>query len=482
MRNAISSIILILITGLFVAGQSRRVQRVRAPTAKPVTKTSEARTLLRQAKAAGLKINIKEYFKRRLVLDQIGEAQARAGDLSGAVDTVNRADPYTSATIDAIRAQLGNTNDLAMAKSLGRRLKQGGISFLISNMARSQAKKGNIDEALRTAAQIQILASRSYALEEIALVQAAKGDHPGARRTFALARAAHQTGLVKADDFEMVVVLSLLSSGDEHTARKTIDSWKSTEIRFAGMISGAGELFQKGNKASADLWLRDALEKLPAGKNYEFLRYVAIPVQVKLGQMEDAMKAAAVLAPEMRLKGYNAVAVTCAEAKDVACVNGALEKMQTAVSDGDGTGLSQFAMQLMNLNVTAALIDNGEFEVASRLLTTAEQNMDDVSKASSFEPSTQLQRVSVLAQQGRFDDARALALKIRIDSVDEVHRGTALRITALLQTRKNGVASTRPWASALADNEGRAYALLGIAQALIEIDNVKLGYSAIHIH
>jgi hypothetical protein len=35
---------------------------------------------------------------------------------------------------------------------------------------------------------------------------------------------------------------------------------------------------------------------------------------------------------------------------------------------------------------------------------------------------------------------------------------------------------------ALADAEDRAYALLGIAQALLEIDDARLPYNAIQIH
>jgi hypothetical protein len=75
-----------------------------------------------------------------------------------------------------------------------------------------------------------------------------------------------------------------------------------------------------------------------------------------------------------------------------------------------------------------------------------------------------------------------MALKIRGGSVDEVERGTALRAASLLQTSKNGMASTQSWASRLKNWEDRAYALLGMAQALLGIDNVKLRYSAIQIH
>jgi hypothetical protein len=53
---------------------------------------------------------------------------------------------------------------------------------------------------------------------------------------------------------------------------------------------------------------------------------------------------------------------------------------------------------------------------------------------------------------------------------------------AVLQTRVSGVGSSQAGAGALVDTEDRAYALLGIAQAMLEIDDVKLPYSAIQIH
>jgi BioD-like phosphotransacetylase family protein len=135
----------------------------------------------------------------------------------------------------------------------------------------------------------------------------------------------------------------------------------------------------------------------------------------------------------------------------------------------------------MILQVTAALLDNGEFEAASRWLKSVEQHLDDVSK-SSIEPDIQLQRVFALAQQGKFDDARSLAMKMHPNRTPTFERETALRMTALLQTKKSGVASSRQWASALVDPGDRTYALLGVAQALLEIDGVRLPYSAIQIH
>ncbi|MGI8733314.1 MAG: hypothetical protein ACR2LM_08435 [Pyrinomonadaceae bacterium] len=51
----------------------------------------------------------------------------------------------------------------------------------------------------------------------------------------------------------------------------------------------------------------------------------------------------------------------------------------------------------MILNITAALIDNRQLREAGRLLSTLEEQTDDVSFKMGIEPGLQLQRVLILA-------------------------------------------------------------------------------------
>jgi tetratricopeptide (TPR) repeat protein len=480
MRNFAACNALILVAAISMAGQSGRRPEAQAASGKVIANTSEARSVAGQAKAAAM--NIKNDFQRGMVLDQIGAAEVKAGDLDTAVETANRAYPHTTATLTAIGEQLANANDSGKAQSIKLKLKGGGSSTVFAFIAERQAEKGNIDEALRTTDQIQAPEVRSRALNWIAQQQAANGDYSGARKTLAMAKAAYPADRSTPDDVEMMIAEGQLSRGDTQAARKTIESLNSAEMKSAAMISGAEELLKDADQASARVWLEDALQGLPAGPKYDFLRYLAIPLQVNLGYKDRAMQSADALSLELRMKGYNAVAVACAEAIDVAGVNAALEKMQLAASsEPKDKEPSEFVAKLMILNVTAALLDNGEFDIAARLLTSVEQHLGDISKTS-IETEVQLQRVFALAQQGRFDDARSLALKLRPNSVADVQRGTGLRTITLLQTKKNGSASAKPWALALTDAEDRAYALLGIAQALLGIDDVKLPYNAIQIH
>jgi hypothetical protein len=130
----------------------------------------------------------------------------------------------------------------------------------------------------------------------------------------------------------------------------------------------------------------------------------------------------------------------------------------------------------------SALIDNGQAEAALRWLAVAEGNRAGVSYESSIAPRAGTQKVVILAQQKRFADALAEALKIEPDAMTDNHRGTGLRILALLQTKQSGRKASETWILRLKTPEERAYALLGIAQALLGIEATKLGYATIHVH
>ncbi len=423
-RSSMPSLFLVLATVLTVAGQSTHNQKISSRNNRRSAKISEVRAVLAQAKSAAL--NIRNDFQRGLVLDEIGAAEAKAGFLDTAVVTANRAYPHTMAILEAIGEEMGNLNDLPKAQALGRRLKGDGASSLFAFMARRQAEKGNIEEALRTTKYITAPEVRSDALEAMAARLAAKGDYDEATKSLALAKAMDPNGHSDRYDVELMIAMDHLSRGNLETARAAIGAMKSVESRFSAMSAGAEVLLGTGDKDAAAAWLESAYKVLPAGTQYDFLRYVTIPLQVRLGQQESAMQAVAGLAPDLRVNGYVAVAVTCAEMRDVACTSVALEKMKsTARLLLESETSLDFAVQLEFLNVSAALIESGQFEAASGLLTIIERLIDgtDVSSKMSVEPEAQLQRIFMLARQDRFDDARSLALKIRQNSVSDVERG-----------------------------------------------------------
>ena len=478
MRNWLACPVLILMTA--VATGARPEKQGQIANNKGTANRSEARSILAAAKAAAL--DIKDELQQGLALEQIGAAEAELGDLAAAVDTANRAYPHGTSALEAVGEQLADLGDATRALEIASKIKGDGASTVRASMAARQAETGHIDEALRAAQTIQSPEVRRDALESIARQQAKNGDDPGARKTLTLARAADPAARSDPDEMEVLVAEGQVSRGDTHGGRLTIDSLKSAATRSAALISGADEISKTGDKTAAAAWLGDALRGIPPGPGGELLRYLAIPVQVRLGQKNDAMRSAGALAARQRVKGYAAVAVTCAEANDIECMNAALGKMDSSASSTRGDGASAiFEAKLMTLDVTAALIDNAAFEQASRLLASVETSLDDVSKMS-IGPQLQLQRVFILAQRGGFEEALSLALTMRAGILSDGQRGTALRTIAQLQTRKVGPAPAHTWSAALPDSEDRAYSLLGITDSLLDMNPAKLPYSAIQVH
>ncbi|HZL66315.1 MAG TPA: hypothetical protein VFC29_03190 [Candidatus Limnocylindrales bacterium] len=279
-----------------------------------------------------------------------------------------------------------------------------------------------------------------------------------------------------ADDIEVMIAEGQVAHGDIKAAHATLSSLTSTRTRSAAMILAANLLAEKGDTGDARTLLEEALRSLPEGAEYEFLRYLAIPTEIKVGLKERAMHDATLLSSGMRLKAYSSAAVTFAEARDIGSLNGALQKMAAAAASAGRE--NQMSELLLTLNVTAALIDVGEIGEASRLIASLPARSDEISRTP-IESEIQLQNVIILAKKGEFGKARSLALRIRPDSVADTQRGTALRSVALLETKEKGSVSAQVWATALADPEDRAYALLGIAEAMLGIETVRLPYQPV---
>ena len=200
--------------------------------------------------------------------------------------------------------------------------------------------------------------------------------------------------------------------------------------------------------------------------------------------MKPAMEFAKSADGHMRVKALAAVGVTCAELRNsegVATAVSALKVIAISKSEGGIRGDDAFDAMLQFLNISAALIEHDQFAQSSELLDFVTANEDEISSIS-LDADVQLDRLVILAKQGEFASARVLALKIKPDSISEAQRGTALRTVAFLETKASGPANTRAWAIALSDPEDRAYALIGIAQALTGTGDIKLPYSAFNVH
>ena len=455
----------------FVFGQSQ------APTVHGPNE-SDARLLVQAAKVSAMQV--KDEFLREQLLDEIGALQARLREYDSAVLTAKAAYPHTLKTLTALGRQLAD--DPVALNRVAARLKPDEASTVLANVVWAQADKGNIEIAIRTSKRVTAPEVRSDALRALAIRQSAAGDFTGARKSLAEASAVDPVQKTSPEEEIELIANGQLSRGDKDAAHKSIEGIGSGEMKAAVLIAGADSLNKAGDRSTARAWLLEALNSLPKTSEDAFIPYMAIPVQVELGELESAMRFADSLSGDMRTKVYGAIAVSCAEQKDEKGIQAALAKMKTVKSSpGHDVDVATFAEQLQLLNVSAALVDNGQFKTATDLLDYLEANLDGVGKTM-LTRTIQLQRALMLAQQGDFASSAELAMKIPADSITDIQRGTALRSIALLETKARGAAVTRPWAEALRDPEDHAYACLGIAQALLGIDDTNLPYSSFQVH
>lgn len=486
------------------------------PALTPSAVAADLPAALVDAKDAALQIE--DSFLRGIVLDEIGAAEAGAGGVQSAISTANRAYPHDLKTLEAIGDQLSVPGDLGEVQAVGARLRGGGASTIMAVFAQHQAMKGEFDEALRATEKITAPELLQDTLKAIGKEQAGRGDYAGARTTLAAANAAYPPRRVSADRIEAVVAEAQITRGDVDAAHDTLRSIRTVEDRSEAMISAAGALAKKGDAVAARAWLEEALQ--PAADRSriadivtshepwekasqlirekagaKILRFLALPVEVKAGLKERAFRDVASLWTHFQVRGYAAIAVACAEEKDMACVNTAMTRMTTAAEHAMPweRALAETAAKSLTFHVSAALIDIGAFEDAATLLVSTQgpihagwlvflqKDLDETSQ-SSIEPVAQLHSVVILAKQSKFAEARSLALRIRPDRVPVTERGTAFRDIALLETRRQGAASAHEWVAALPLAEDRACALLGIAEAQLGTEDVHLPYSTIFAH
>jgi hypothetical protein len=315
----------------------------------------------------------------------------------------------------------------------------------------------------------------------IAEQQALRGDDPGARKTLRLASSLGHEERFDSASIESTMAEFQFSRGDVQAARSTLDSSsESAAAKSEVLISATELLLERGNPTEAGKLLDEAIQEIPPRD--ESLRYLAIPTSVKLGRMGFAEQLASTLSLSMRVKGYSALATTCAEVKDIACVQSALKKMKMSATEQSRTNkFAAFEMNLLKTNVSAALIDSREFDMGEAVIASIEEHLEKDS-ARRIQPELEFQRAVSLALQGRFNEARKISMSLAMKEPPEDYRGTALRVIASLEAKSAGQVVAQSWIDALSDSEDRAYALVGLAERLLAIEDVKLPYNAIQMH
>ena len=452
-------------------GQTDLADPVRALADVSTVNAVEVRSILTQAKEESLRIP--NQHSRDRTLDQIGAEEARAGDLDAAIDIANRVYPSDQETQEAIGREAGNGDDWDKVQSAISKLNSS-KDFIFMALVRRLAERGKIEEVLRASSQIADGDYRANALSIVALKQSENGDDSSARKTLEMARQASVEGGVDANDIRISIAKGQLLRGDTHKARATMNSIQPKYARAFALITGARILWNRSDRANAVAWLDDGLKiedkwirdrsLLPRLDESLPLHEFALPLQVRLGQTDAAMRYAEGLDSSQRLHDFNVIALACVEIKDKACVDAAVEKIWSTPLPQEKNA-SSFEKIYAIESVASALADHNEFDDAQRLFTVLENRPDRTN-------TPYLETAVIRARQGDFQEALKWALWVSSDPYGSP-RSDALRRIALLQTKKSGAASCREWVAALTQSDEKAYALLGIAQGMLREDDRK---------
>ena len=170
--------------------------------------------------------SIQDADSQSSALEHIAEAQAKAGDIAGALKT-----------IDLIRSAAGK--------------KIMGPTFL----AKGQAEAGNIKEALKTADSIQDAQCKGMALSRIVDIQARAHDIAGAQKTADLIHVAFPQSAAR-----VAIACAQTKAGDIAGAQRTADLIQDPEEKTIAQTDIADAQVRAGNIAAAQETLVRALK------------------------------------------------------------------------------------------------------------------------------------------------------------------------------------------------------------------------------
>ena len=457
-------------TGLMV-GRVIRERPVKAIAGNATPGNPEARSVLARAKTEAL--TIPNQYSRDEALDRVAAEEAREGDLDGAIDTANQVKSLSKETCQAIGNELANRDEWESVASHVSKL-DGSKDLILMALVSRLAALGKIDQALRASVQIVDGYYRANAISSVALRQAEKGNDASARKAMAMASHVSAEGPIGANDVNLQIVEGQLLRGDTKKAHVTVNSITTTNERAHALVAGARILWNRSDRTNAAAWLNEGLKIEDEGMrgrsqlwklNYSLpLHWFALPLQVRLGRANAAMRYAEGLEASLRLHDLNLIAIACVEIGDKVCVDKAVEKIWSLPLP-QGRSAADFGKIQAVESVASTLADRSEFDEAQRLFTVLQYRPDRTD-------APYLGIAVLRARQGDFENAVKWALWVSSDPSGSP-RSDALRRIALLETKKSGPDSCRGWVAALTENEDRAYALLGIAQGISGEDDRK---------
>jgi hypothetical protein len=387
---------------------------------------------------------------------------------------------------------------------------------VLSFIARRQFEAGEpqaqvtLQRAVQEAQATGYPPDRLYALIHVARAQATMGDRTASAATF---RQAIQAALaIKRDGTPegalSAIALAQAQSGDQAGSGQTFQeaigliSKKDPQAKAFGLVRVACGQVANGQRTAGLQTFQQALEiaeSLPAKEKGRVLREIG-EWQLKAGErealaetLERARKAGVDVIGLAGQAGYLKLALGLAGTiSDVGTQSGALgfvARRLVETKDPFGTPevfqqLSQTATALLKepvpkdkLTANFMLMNIALVQASANELPTALRTIEMISSESILLSYAYPSLIQLLTRQGKLADARQVAAGLKenwiFGGTSEANNRDALRELAKLGVRSGDVQGTLAWARKQLSPLAQGYALLGVAEALMEQNGIE---------
>ena len=462
---------------VLLAGVGASIAQQPNPTAH--VDQASARAILTEARQVAE--NLSEKYDRLDLLDAIGAEEAKAGDLEAAIDIKNELGyGMNRSTEESLGHLLGDADDLTSIRAALSRLTIHD-DLLYMDLASRLAERGKVAEALQICSDIHVGDYRRNSLEDIAVKQVELGDETSAQNTMKWAQQSSSAYRVGADDLKEMIARGRILRGDVPGAYQSVESIGSKRSRAAALLGLARLLWKRSDAADAKVWMDEAIRLLDNGprgwtplggvNDWNYQHEFAIPLQVRLGQKEEALHYIDQLKGSRQLHSLNVLVLSCVAAGDMPCVDSLVERIRL-LPPSKYEGVEETEKDVVIDNISSALADKHEFDRALKLFPDKEVGPPQtwISFVPGYVGYLSEKRAIIQARQGEFDLAQAT---LGSTSDSRLHT-RAVHSIAFLETRALGAEQSLQWVKTLTDPKERGYALVGITQALLGEEEYRL--------
>jgi len=408
----------------------------------------------------------------------IAPIQARAGDLNGALQTIESIGGKTKETLQAFalesiaefQAESGDFDEaLQTAKRIAaisvdvkddKKLLDARQRIVFLWIAVVQARSGRIEQSLQTVEAINDDVVKSHALKDVAEVQADSGQQKSARRL--LKQAASVAKAAKLDEHLAWIAADQAQAGDIRGAQQTTSAVAAGADKACALLEISAAQQKAGDQAAATRTLQEGVRMLESS-DVESYGYALADIAATLaaaGNTEGSLQVVAAIKNDPA--GAYAMEAIVVDQVERAKPEHALQ-IADMVKDGYQRAFAFREIAVALANAESPLADEAFQKAVAAARTVEIGGGTDVIALWEI-GSAQAMAGKLTASRKTFRRARKTAMAY----TEEEYVAELLQDIATAQAAGGDVEGTLAWASTLDTSIKKAHALLGAALGILQ--------------